>query len=294
MIACLGVKLPRVLKFLSRLTRAFLITILGFFGQQALAQQVCIPMWTSYVYNTQFVSTLSAVDAGTQGILPGYDPATHPGVSLSQPATCSITYGDEALGTAVYSCSEAYTCEPITCTVFQSGNATVIVNESCQAVFYVRVNPAVNAETRTANSVSDPINPATGNVFDTEDDLAPRTSSLAFSCRYYNSVDTNGAGLGIGWRHSYSRSISSVLTPWPYAPISAAGGAASATQTTPGTACSYGFTQIRAQVPAWASASASDSNGICTLTSQPGTLGTLAGAFERRRFPLKPRRLSTT
>jgi YD repeat-containing protein len=123
------------------------------------------------------------------------------------------------------------------------------------------------------NAVGEPVNPAAGNVYKTESDI--RLQSLMFE-RYYNSVGSGGADLGGGWRHSYTRTV----TP-NYSQISSVSPAIlnsshSSNYINIAAACTSGFAEIRSQVSAWQSATASLVGGVCAISSASGVnIGTL-------------------
>ena len=121
---------------------------------------------------------------------------------------------------------------------------------------------------------ADPINPATGNNTNAKSDLtASNTNELAFN-RYYNSTDPTKSGLGTGWRGSFSRSIQANAKIASYQPLDP-GAVNSSLYSDEATACTSGFAQIKSQVPNWALASASFSNGVCFLSQGGNSLGTL-------------------
>jgi RHS repeat-associated protein len=54
----------------------------------------------------------------------------------------------------------------------------------------------------------DPINVGTGNLFETQTDFAAAPNTQLSFTRYYNSLDTSSAGLGVGWHSTYHRGLS--------------------------------------------------------------------------------------
>jgi RHS repeat-associated protein len=241
----------------------------------AQAQQCLYPAWTAVTYNTIWTSSISAVDVGTRALFPGYNPATHPGVTLTQPASCPITGGDELAGTATYLCSENYTCDQPTCTSYQTGTTSTTVWESCDTPFWVRVQPPALSETCSKNCVGDPINPSMGNVYKTEDDIVVAGISGGPAWRrYYNSADGAAGNLGAGWRHSYSRSVSTVYQATPLLAYPGAG-SASPKYSDPATACVSGFAAIKFQVTAWQSATTAYNDSTCVISTASGMIGTL-------------------
>lgn len=115
-------------------------------------------------------------------------------------------------------------------------------------------------------SVSDPINPATGNVFASATDLP--AGGLAFS-RFYNSAHTVNGNLGSGWRHSYSREIRHPPATAIYHAFENETAPKSSLYSSAAGACVGGFDQIKSNVDTWATARASFSGGC--LISQSGT-----------------------
>ena len=130
-----------------------------------------------------------------------------------------------------------------------SGNSAPMGDTSCHA----------------KNCVGHPINPATGNVFSIETDIAFQGAGAISYQRFYNSNDISGADAVPGWRHSYDRSISVIYSNpvGAYVPIF---GLLSSQNTTAAAACTSGFSSLKSQVPGWSSASASYSNGVCLVT----------------------------
>jgi hypothetical protein len=127
-------------------------------------------------------------------------------------------------------------------------------------------------EVCSGNCPADPINPAIGNVFETETDVSFAGSSPIAYQRFYNSADTSGADGVPSWRHSYDRYITSLNGPAPQPPPSIL---VSPKYPTAAQACTTGFTTIQSDVSAWAGATTSYSNNTCTLTSASGVSSTL-------------------
>ena len=73
----------------------------------------------------------------------------------------------------------------------------------------------VNA-TEYSPYVGNPIHAGTGNKFQIVKDYTGSTNGLSFT-RYYNSLDDKDIGLGIGWRHTYARSLDVSSTSTIYA-----------------------------------------------------------------------------
>jgi RHS repeat-associated protein len=113
----------------------------------------------------------------------------------------------------------------------------------------------------------DPIDAFTGNEFLDETDLKAVgwQDRLAFR-RYYNSVDTSSTDMGSGWRHSFSRYLQIETIPLN-------SGTASSLYSTKSTACTSGWAQIKNSVPGFQTASASYSNGACTVSNGTASMG---------------------
>jgi len=102
------------------------------------------------------------------------------------------------------------------CEVVSSGNANFSFNiedvasqvASCEN--WVTAAPPPEAQTTTPDSVSEPVNPGTGNVYTTETDIKFAAPSPVAFQRFYNSADATGVDGVAGWRHSYDRSISTI------------------------------------------------------------------------------------
>jgi YD repeat-containing protein len=144
----------------------------------------------------------------------------------------------------------------------------------CQV--YVSATPPPLAQCGTScNGTGDPINPASGGMYSAETDLKSVAGKLEFR-RFYNSIDGNNAtGLSTGWRHSFSRSISMRNAGTGYAGGYVASNLNSSLFNDEATACTSGFAQIKSQVSAWASATASYMNGVCALNVGGVRIGTL-------------------
>jgi YD repeat-containing protein len=143
---------------------------------------------------------------------------------------------------------------------------------SCQ-VFVTRKTPPQPQCGPTPNCVKDPINPASGAVYDTIVDLPSPANSLSFK-RYYNSSDVSPTYLNPGWRHSFSRSIQPRYASLDYLPYTP-NADNSSLYTDEATACTSGFAEIKAGVSTWANASASYANGVCALSVGSTQIGTL-------------------
>ena len=114
---------------------------------------------------------------------------------------------------------------------------------------FVSSTPLAHTQTSTCNCAGDPINPAVGNVFTTEEDVKfAGAGTIAFR-RFYNSADVTGVDGVIGWRHSYGRSVATIyLNLAPTYPGSSS--SVSPTYSTEAAACTSGFTAIQSSVSA--------------------------------------------
>ena len=136
--------------------------------------------------------------------------------------------------------------------------------------YFVSATPSPQSQMCSRTCVGDPVNPATGNVFTKETDIAFQgTGAISYS-RFYSSADTAGVDGVSGWRHSYARYVSTIYTNPTI--IYAASNLVSARYSTPSAACTSGFSGIKSYVAAWASATATYSNGACVITANSITL----------------------
>lgn len=150
-------------------------------------------------------------------------------------------------------------------------------------VFVTATPPPAAQCGRSCNAIIDPINPATGGMYLEEKDLGGDVPGLSFQ-RFYNSTSQAAGDISAGWRHTFSRNITPLYGGTTYQPYSS-GGPNSSLFTSESSACTSGFAQIKSQVSTWASASASYSNGVCTLTVGSATIGTLALQYESPPTP---------
>jgi YD repeat-containing protein len=140
--------------------------------------------------------------------------------------------------------------------------------------YWVTSTPPAKAQTSSHDPVGEPINPAIGNVYATEQDVAfAGSGSIAFK-RSYNSADGTGVDGVMGWRHSYDRYINTLYS----ATASIYTGSSttiSPQYATPSAACTTGFTAIQSSVNAWTGAATTYSNGVCSITKNSVTIATL-------------------
>lgn len=125
------------------------------------------------------------------------------------------------------------------------------------------------------NNWPDPTNPSSGNEFLAETDINPIGSrkTLGFE-RYYNSLDYNIGDLGPAWRHSFGRHL---VLEYPQ-PAYLLGTGVSSVYSTQSDACTSGWNDIKASVAGLENATASFSNGVCTV-SLNGTAVTTLGVW---------------
>jgi YD repeat-containing protein len=153
-----------------------------------------------------------------------------------------------------------------------TGSISFHVNSGCGVFVLAPLSPRAQCGP-TCNGVAEPINPATGAVYDTIADVPALPGSPAFK-HFYNSADSGSTDLSGGWRHSFSRAVAprySSLHYMPYVP----GPDTSSLYSDEQTACTSGFLQIKSRVSTWQNATASYANGVCTLTVAGTTIGTL-------------------
>jgi RHS repeat-associated protein len=170
---------------------------------------------------------------------------------------CDLYENDSILGTAT--ATQFYNLTPS--------------NVPCPS-YCVSAVPQPLAEVCTDNCVKDPINPAKGNVYATETDVKFSGPGRVGFSRFFNSADSGGSDFVPGWRHSYSRSVSTVSNAPSYG-YTGQSTVVSPQYTTPAAACTTGFGTIQSAVNTWTSATATYSNGVCVLSKDSTTIGTL-------------------
>ena len=125
----------------------------------------------------------------------------------------------------------------------------------------------------------DPVNPSSGNESLEESDISSVVSeSLLWFKRYYNSLDAGSQDLGPGWRHTFSRHLTVVMS-YPPAQPPAAG--TSSLYSSQSAACTSGWAQIRGGIPGVQNATASFSNGVCGLSLNGSQIAT-APVYDNR------------
>ena len=132
----------------------------------------------------------------------------------------------------------------------------------CQVYVSALVSPAAQCGP-SCNGVGHPINPGSGAVFDSFSDNSAATTNI-FK-RFYNSTDSSGADISLGWQHSFTRHIvpqysSTLVKPYVASPDN------SSLYNDEAVACISGFANIKARVSAWASATANYVNGACIVS----------------------------
>lgn len=152
---------------------------------------------------------------------------------------------------------------------------------ACPASQYsVQAGPIPNSQEgkctaagKPTDCAGDPINPATGSVYDVEEDVAlPGDGALRFR-RFYNSNGKGSIAMGPAWRYSYSRQLAiqrdepqlSGMAQYPQ----------SSFYSTSASACASGFAQIQTQVSRWSTATSSWNGSSCVLQVGGQTIGTL-------------------
>lgn len=133
----------------------------------------------------------------------------------------------------------------------------------------------------------DPVNPSSGGEFLAENDVPSLGSKhpLSFQ-RYYNSLDATSRTLGPGWRQSFSRHLTFGMS-YPASQPPATG--TSSLYSSQSAACTSGWTQIQNQTTGLQNATASFSNGVCSLSlngSQVGTLPVYDNSGQYVTFPV--------
>src|SRR5581483_7151849 len=111
---------------------------------------------------------------------------------------------------------------------------------------------------------NDPVNPSSGGEFLSETDIRSIGSEhpLSFE-RYYNSLDTTVHDLGPAWWHSFGRHLTFRMS-YPLAQPPAIG--TSSLYSSQAAACTSGWAQIQSHAKGLQLATASFSNGVCTLS----------------------------
>jgi RHS repeat-associated protein len=156
------------------------------------------------------------------------------------------------------------------------------VPAGCSTHYFVSAT-ALNPSVCSRNCLgTDPINPAQGNVYTTEEDVRLGAGAITYR-RFYNNLDATGVDGVPGWRHTYARSIKAVYLP-PDIAYPGQSASISAEYSTQADACTQGFATIQSSVSAWAGATATFSNGSCVLSTAAGVVGTLQ--VQMTAFPL--------
>ena len=164
------------------------------------------------------------------------------------------------------------------CGTFDAGDSGWVVSELSAPCpqYFLRAIPLPDCP--TCNKVGgDPINPADGSVFRTDDDVvfAGPAGSVAFR-RFYNSGDPNGNENIPQWRHSYGGSIrilksTAVQFPYPGPSLTTSPQYDSAA-----VACTQGFQALQAGDSTWANATATYGGGsVCNVAMPSGETASL-------------------
>jgi YD repeat-containing protein len=146
---------------------------------------------------------------------------------------------------------------------------------NCQS-YVVAAAPTAAQCGASCNGAGDPISPASGGMYSTQSDLGSHAGALEFK-RFYNSIDSsNAAGLSVGWRHSFIRTLQPTYAGTGYTGPYVASASTSSLYNDEGSACTNGFTEIQPRVSTWASATASYANGVCSVRLGATRIATLS------------------
>ena len=279
------------MQFVSRAQRSILknvswmivLVVLGLGAQMAHAQSCPVyhyywdlnNAWgdhaSGYVDTIPEAVSAAQTEINTLSITSGSDYCGGPEVFIS-PWTCADTGAPPDYNIACTGTDYSRITTPQGQCTLVPGTYTAYARyiKMCENPFFVLAKTP-NAQVSSDNSAGDPINPAVGNVFRTEEDVRlSGTATVGFN-RYYNSADATGADLGPGWRHSYVRSIKVIqapaLMPYPGADV---WNTISGAYQTPAQACQSGFATISESIPGWGSATASYANGTCVVSAGTG------------------------
>ena len=192
------------------------------------------------------------------------------GIVWEPPVTVSYIgslYGD-ASESALYSFSEN--------SYFAStGRGTVVeflgrVGAACTTSPYFIEGPGTTPSRADAGvscpacrNPPDPVNPSSGSEFIAETDIEPigARPGLSFS-RYYSSVAGDSYDMGPGWSRTFSRRLIFEYSN----PTYAGSPQTSSLYSTQSDACTSGWAEIASRVPGYEQATATYSNGTCTLS----------------------------
>ena len=188
--------------------------------------------------------------------------------------TATETFGQGApTGTGSFYCHMVYTSTGSPDQFFATFAGITAGLQSATNSYYVQSSPTL-AQTSCHDCIGDPINPSNGNVFESESDVRFAGSGAIRYQRFYSSADSYGSDGVPGWRHSYDRSVVALFAP-PSQTYPGASSTVSAQYSSAASACTSGFSDIQAAVPAWSSATAAYSSGVCTLSTTAGVVATL-------------------
>jgi YD repeat-containing protein len=137
----------------------------------------------------------------------------------------------------------------------------------------------------TNNCSGDPINPATGAVFDTVIDV--RVSRECSFKHTYNSTDMDNTDMSSGWRHSYSRKIAAKYTTIEQEHF-VSSASTSSEYDTPVDACQRGFAEIQSNVTGWVDAYTIWSGSNCQVFRPNGALIGFTTVYSSASFAPSP------
>jgi RHS repeat-associated protein len=216
-----------------------------------------------------------------QGLAPTYEMGALATLALDH--VCYSNGKGGCLSIALQSCNPSGAPIPQTssmCRIISPGESSFwfyidVWGKQEANAYWVQAPPPPAAVT-CPTCVGDPINPAVGNVYRREQDVAfaGGPGSIAFR-RFYSSADSTGSDIGPAWRHSYDQFITVNYQPTVAATYPGASATVSGTYTDPSTACITGFSTIRSQINGWQSATANYDNSTCVITTSAGVVGTM-------------------
>ena len=142
---------------------------------------------------------------------------------------------------------------------------------TCPGEYFLSLDAVATADcgcdANNNNKSGDPISPANGNVSLQEMDVpAPLSVPADAFQRFYNSASPAVTDLVTGWSHSFSRRIIANVQTTPFQPYFASYPRDSSLYSTPASACTSGWGQIRSLSSQWSNTTSSYANGVCSLS----------------------------